>query len=664
MSMKGVMGLVVLVILIFIFPASAEDEFDVDFHWSYTGPVHQELIIDINNLRNDIDILSMKSILKEANFDVGEIKNEKCEEWTSEEYNVFVCGICKYNVSNCTTDNKTNITSCVNESHTNANCDECGSRIEKRERWVWIERFLISGSTNKSELESIWENVPILEYGTKRFKLSFDVPIIQNDRGWGSSGTIYLNLNGETYVDKTNSSWWNSSWFYRTNVTIIGWNDTWNYYQMNVTLNDSTDTNTATMVFTNGHNNTNWTDIRVVQNGVEKPFWPENNNSTTKLWMNLTSNTTISVYYGNVGASDARDADATFIQYHGAADAPYKDANVIANNFAYEFRAKHDGVVSAHGQFGVSNSADWSNNDAVEFDLYYSAGVGTNGYTANNGALSSIGNDGVLWTAGVYYRMKSTYDGTTATYYKNGVLLGTLNTNVPDAIMGMQFADAHAADYSQEFSFIRNFSDPEPTWGTWRVEEWAGGCSLEIIYPSEGLYLMDPYPSLNITELGAITNYNYSFNGCVNGTTMDLEYYYPNCIQVGENNLTIYGYCGGWDASDIVNFSLLLPVICDTTSQEHIENIWGEIGMIWEILLLFGVIGMVEWVGVKKRGGVGATAYYICGVFIVLFTLNSESIAGEGASWLMVPMAVFGLFYLFRATIVLIGVEQDWRKVR
>ena len=110
------------------------------------------------------------------------------------------------------------------------------------------------------------------------------------------------------------ASWWNVNWKYRREIAITNVNGTLTDYQILVELNNTN--------FNFSHTQENGSDIRFVASDDETllSHWIEVWNSTNqsaKIWVNVsevTEGTKIFMYYGNEGASDASDVNATFIR--------------------------------------------------------------------------------------------------------------------------------------------------------------------------------------------------------------------------------------------------------------------------------------------------------------------------------------------------------------
>jgi len=159
------------------------------------------------------------------------------------------------------------------------------------------------------------------------------------------------------------ASWWNVNWKYRREITITNVNGTLTDYQILVELNSSN--------FNFSHAQENGSDIRFVASDDETllSHWIEVWNSTNqsaKIWVNvseITEGTKIFMYYGNENASDASDANATFIRViDGVVGAWHFDEG--EGNIAHDTSGEgNDGTI-----YGGANWTDGKFGKALEFD--------------------------------------------------------------------------------------------------------------------------------------------------------------------------------------------------------------------------------------------------------------------------------------------------------
>jgi hypothetical protein len=100
-------------------------------------------------------------------------------------------------------------------------------------------------------------------------------------------------------INPASATWWNDSWNYRVDNSITNGSRS---YQISLNISNTTGMNNATHIFCNGNCNSNFTDIRfTLDNITVLPYWIENN-TTGKVWVNVTVNGTVNMYYGNTDA--------------------------------------------------------------------------------------------------------------------------------------------------------------------------------------------------------------------------------------------------------------------------------------------------------------------------------------------------------------------------
>ncbi|MEK6816659.1 MAG: hypothetical protein AABY09_03530, partial [Nanoarchaeota archaeon] len=144
------------------------------------------------------------------------------------------------------------------------------------------------------------------------FRYSFDVPIVKRDDGtYGSTGKVYVNAKGSTYVDLQHSSWWNLSCGYRTSVHVMP---------------KVTDTNMQIpiSILTNG---TNWNDkIYIIDNRTNAElawvnFSDFKTNNPTQIWTNasVTANSGfgIDIYYNCSSNTPTYNLEDVFLLARG-----------------------------------------------------------------------------------------------------------------------------------------------------------------------------------------------------------------------------------------------------------------------------------------------------------------------------------------------------------
>ncbi|MDD5453918.1 MAG: DUF2341 domain-containing protein [Candidatus Ratteibacteria bacterium] len=109
-------------------------------------------------------------------------------------------------------------------------------------------------------------------------------------------------------------TWWNNSWQYVVNNAMV---NGIRPYQIPLNITNGTGTNNATDVFISCKA-VNCSDLRfTLENTTELPYWFEQNTSDSattlgKVWVNVTGNGTVNMYYGNGAATWASNGTKTF----------------------------------------------------------------------------------------------------------------------------------------------------------------------------------------------------------------------------------------------------------------------------------------------------------------------------------------------------------------
>lgn len=119
---------------------------------------------------------------------------------------------------------------------------------------MYVESCSYRNSTETVSVDS-WEEVALDSFtgseesftGTlsvegRYFRYSFDVPLVERENSYGSSGRTYVGVNGNTFVDLQHSSWWNTSFPYRRAIQInnSGSAELKQYYTLEVSGIDTT----------------------------------------------------------------------------------------------------------------------------------------------------------------------------------------------------------------------------------------------------------------------------------------------------------------------------------------------------------------------------------------------------------------------------------------
>ena len=197
-------------------------KFDVTLEIDDRYMTHKTLYITVTNLQDSSDFITMKTILSATDFPIFDVTGVDFAIEQLETYQEDVPDYDNVLYEIPTFDSDNNFIGYVDEWK----WEIVGWHSEEKERLVWKSKALVNKTEDglKGELKNQWEEVPIQKAGqrkdTLRFKFTFHHPIVKRDDGWGSKGIISLDLNGETFVDLTNSSWWDSNWIYKRQIEI------------------------------------------------------------------------------------------------------------------------------------------------------------------------------------------------------------------------------------------------------------------------------------------------------------------------------------------------------------------------------------------------------------------------------------------------------------
>jgi len=282
------------------------------------------------------------------------------------------------------------------------------------------------------------------------------------------------------------ASWWNVNWKYRREITITNVNGALTDYQILVELNSTN--------FNFSHAQENGSDIRFVASDDETllSHWIEVWNATNqsaKIWVNVsevTEGTKIFMYYGNEDASDASDANATFIRViDGVVGAWHFDEGdgTIAHDTSGEGNdgtlydantTNDDGNTPPQwidGKFGKALEFDGVDDyvkvpDSASLDIYPSftlscwvkwiefsdvdkildktkpGGDGWSYRYNNDNQKFGFWDNSNTWTesdsvaleTNIFYHVAITYNGTTLVFYLNGDALSSVTVTIPSTI--------------------------------------------------------------------------------------------------------------------------------------------------------------------------------------------------------------------------------------
>ena len=315
-------------------------------------------------------------------------------------------------------------------------------------------------------------------------------------------------------VNPASATWWNTSWSNRIDNTIPNGSRP---YQISLNISNSTGTNNATTVFCNGKCNLNFTDIRFMLNNVtELPYWIENDNTNIGyVWVNITANGTVNMYYGNSFATSTSNRNTTFKSYNFNGYTEVDPSSKYTVNFTSVLVSGETGSLSNVykniGNIGnFSLSLDTTVTTMAADSAYYVmlADSNTNPSWATwAGGVNGIGYEYLSDSSGTIYLVKSVAGVITrssAVDVTNGnkyyILLSRNSTTatlsvftnpqktihatgspLTMTVVSTQFPYLNIADNMIEYSgsrayiinypILRDYTYPEPVWVIWGLEQ-------------------------------------------------------------------------------------------------------------------------------------------------------------------------------------------------
>lgn len=316
---------------------SDKEKYNVTFEIE-PGLTKQTLYITIQNLQDSADTLDFSTILNQTNFGIEDInsiqiyQHKKIENVSIADYDSISKNYTSVNddyIYNTTYFWDYGINGSILFEHNYESFDSVNKKwywneigiigFHNESKWIWDENILTSKIEDglKGEVKHHWENVPIQKAGqqkdTIKLMLVINHPFVKMENGWGSTGIVWVTLNGETYVDLTNSSWWNITLKRKSPVCInnTGGSALTDYQvQLNVTYDADMQADFDDLRFVN------------VSAGTEEAYWIEDklDSNWCLVWFNATyikgdgwSNDTTEMYYNNSSLSSTSDITGTFI---------------------------------------------------------------------------------------------------------------------------------------------------------------------------------------------------------------------------------------------------------------------------------------------------------------------------------------------------------------
>ena len=271
---------------------------------------------------------------------------------------------------------------------------------------------------------------------------------------------------------------WLSGYGYRKQVVITGQTGAGTLYQVLLKVGESSGS-TGADFHIEDHDLAWPDDIRFTDDDGTTllDYWLEKTegaapNRLAHIWVkvadDLGSNQNIYCYYNKSGDTSASNGANTFIQFHGAATAAFKDANIVPpNNVA--FGAKVKATASSHNLLWGLNKVTGDTDDYFLLQSH-TASNARYGY-ARNGANRTQISEAPSFTLDTWYRIRFNRVTSAAHYFVDDDEIATgITTNFPDENLGLQYWPAVGTG-EQEFSFARKYVSSEPAFSSAGAEE-------------------------------------------------------------------------------------------------------------------------------------------------------------------------------------------------
>lgn len=355
-------------------------------------------------------------------------------------------------------------------------------------------------------------------------------------------------------------------------------------YQISVNISNATGTSNSTTIFCNGKCSPDFIDIKfVLNNNIYLPYWIENL-TTGKLWVNVTGNGTVYMFYGNSSLGNVSSCDATFpfcddfssgvldtTNKWKSGDSTYSAPTTSITNGILSISSA-SGWASLHTNFVVSptdkilftsrvnlsgsgNSLfgyiDSSDGQANRIHIYTESGnnsyviqtrVDGGGYVSSS-VFANVTKNTTFSTDLV--RESSTQF--TGTVYNNSGTPNytTSNASWASASFWYNYYVQTATPQKVDYVYGRKYTYPEPVWVNWNVSFKPNPPTItQELAPLNDYYT---YQSWTFATDGFVTDgYNTTNgttwkNGTVPGDCCNFWFVFPSAPHVW-SNLTIYAF--------------------------------------------------------------------------------------------------------------------------
>jgi len=306
---------------------------------------------------------------------------------------------------------------------------------------------------------------------------------------------LILTSQGEVVSASPDPDWWDSNWQYRAPITLTVHPDD---YQIKIVL-DKVDN-------LNSHCLDNFQDVRFTENdgGPELNFWIENyiSGDNAVFWVRRAENDVpgdnqIYCYYGNASAGSAENGNATFMFFdtfpgtavdtdkwyqYGEESISVANSELTMTTTTTEYSPMLDakenygyGIIlgvrlkfaNTYAMIGISDqvgvTSRYSAGDSARVYIYNAAIF--NYGTTNNDTLTPVTPTDTTLAANVYFLHEIKRTSTSITFYKNGTLNGTSDTNLPDTNIHPFLTPAYGDPHTiiVDWTLIRKYVSLEPT---------------------------------------------------------------------------------------------------------------------------------------------------------------------------------------------------------
>jgi len=248
-------------------------------------------------------------------------------------------------------------------------------------------------------------------------------------------------------------------------------------FQFNLTLSNASGTNNITNIFLNGHGSVNFTDVYFTDSTGNTLNHYRESNITGKHWINLTTNGSFTLWYGNASHVDSSNGSLTFPSFCCSGNAINTSqwttsGTPTVSNGVLTLNAVGENIYSTQNY--NSGYAMEANITASATNGFFSFGWGTCNVCVGwnldtiNVKYAETRNTTVTETAlGAYGTTANHFmviwkNSTNAQFYYNNVILATHSTNIPSSSINASFKVLAIATYTIQNAFVRNHPTPLP----------------------------------------------------------------------------------------------------------------------------------------------------------------------------------------------------------